>query len=157
MLISGEIRRKKFERHLSTQPAVLSEIDFTHSARGQRRQNLVWADLLARQQPAQSIGEKIGGQLISRDVEKGCILFMCAQERFHFVSKIVIATAGLGQKADAFFRRTFQRRMEEFVDVLPSLGCHDLSFNSLRQGGLRIFLVHQLKRERSSKSLSRVR
>src|SRR5712692_5076433 len=124
MLIFGKIRRKKFKRDLSAQAGVLSQIDFAHSAGGQRRNDLVRTDLLACQQSAKSIGEEVGRHFVSRQVEKTSILLVCAQKRFNFRAKLLIVAARLAQEAGTLLRRALQGRMKEAVDLLPAVGCH---------------------------------
>ena len=126
LLISSEIRRKKFERDLSAQPAVLSEINFAHSTRGERRQNLVRPDFLARQQFDKIVDKELGRYFVSGNVKKASILLVCKQERFHFASKVVVTSTSLAQKAGALPRRASERLIEYAVYLLPALRCHDM-------------------------------
>src|SRR5262245_18950283 len=45
LLISSELLRQEFERQLTSEPGILREINFSHSARPQKRKNLVSANL----------------------------------------------------------------------------------------------------------------
>ena len=132
MLISGEILGQEFERDLSAQPGVLSQINLAHSAGGQRRNNLVRTDLLAGKQSAKGIGKEVGGHFVSRQVEKTSILLVRSQERFHLHPQSFIVAAGLAQEAGTLLGRARQRRMKELVDLLPAIGfyfrCHYLVF-----------------------------
>ena len=42
--VFGEVSRQQFERHLATQNCILRQVDLTHAARAQRRQNSVAPD-----------------------------------------------------------------------------------------------------------------
>src|SRR5262249_41947525 len=42
--ISSELLRQEFERQLASEPGILREVNFSHSARPQRRKNLVAAN-----------------------------------------------------------------------------------------------------------------
>ena len=69
-VVAGKIEWQKFERDLSTQPRVPREIDFTHPAGAQRRQNRVGADFLTGYKLHFLIGQDSRHQLVCRRAEK---------------------------------------------------------------------------------------
>src|SRR5262245_40560312 len=125
--IQSELLRQDFERQFASESRVLGQVNFSHSAPAQQRENLVATKLARRQRPRLIIGYGSSCDLQSGLIQKvlGFLrLFVRRQQGFDFATQLLIARADLVEKSPALSSVALQCGLIQPVDLSPPLRSH---------------------------------
>ncbi len=125
----SEFGRKDFERDFATEPRIEGEIDLTHSASAERRDDLISSDLLPGRQPG-----RLGNDVLSRkffgdgfdgwSFNKLSGSLIVGEQIRHFTAQFIIASASGVEKSRALFVWMFQRGVIKSFHFSPEFKFH---------------------------------
>jgi hypothetical protein len=107
LLVSGEVRGQKFQRHLAVRLRVERQVDLAHPARADLLQNTVRAEGLPGERLAFAPGEQTSGVLETGALHEAPGLVVC-EEGFDLAAQPRVAAAGFVEECPALGVRALQ-------------------------------------------------
>src|SRR6185369_11761543 len=85
--VAGVKSREQLERDATTQPAVLSEVDFAHPSHSEHLGNLVSPKLSSDKRLGLAVNHELGGRFEHRSLDEAAGFLVRVDQRLDFVSQ----------------------------------------------------------------------
>src|SRR5262245_7800012 len=124
LAILSEFLRQQFERDLSPESRILGQVNLTHSARAEQRENPIMTDHLPCHSLVLILSDQLGRDLRGGRVKETFRLLVHRQQRLHLPAQFLIARTRSVEKGRALGGVAIQGGVIQTLDLLPSLRLH---------------------------------
>ena len=124
LTILGELSRQKLERYLATEPRVLGQVNLSHPARAEQRENLIGTDFPPQNNLDLILSNPPGYDIQRRRRKEAVRLPMRRQKRLHLSEQFLIIRAGFGEKGFTLGDVALKGGVIQALDLPPSLRLH---------------------------------